>query len=62
MHHNPVQLLATLLHGVSERTYIACAAALFLICVILLYIYVSWLPAALIGIIALGIVLISLVE
>jgi|GEM_PF-6136284 len=62
MNHKPIQQVAEMAQLISERTYIALVAAIFLTCVILLYLYVSLFAAAVIGAITVGMLLIIRVE
>jgi len=62
MNHKPIQQVAEMAQLISERTYIALVAAIFLTCVILLYLYVSLFAAAVIGAITAGMLLIIRVE
>jgi hypothetical protein len=62
MSPKPIQQVAAMAQLISERTYIALVAAIFLTCVVLLYLYVSLFAATVIGAIAAGMLLISRVE
>jgi hypothetical protein len=62
MNHQPIQQVAEMAQRISERTYIALAAAIFLTCVVLLYLYVSLFAAAVIGAMTAGMLLIIRVE
>lgn len=62
MNHKPIQQVAEMAQQISERTYIALVAAIFLTCVVLLYLYVSLFAAAVIGAITAGMLLIIRVE
>lgn len=62
MNHKPIQQVAEMAQQISERTYIALVAAIFLTCVVLLYLYVSFFAAAVIGAITAGMLLIIRVE
>lgn len=62
MNHKPIQQVAEMAQQISERTYIALVAAIFLTCVFLLYLYVSLFAAAVIGAITAGMLLIIRVE
>jgi len=62
MNHKPIQQVAEMAQLISARTYIALVAAIFLTCVILLYLYVSLFAAAVIGAITAGMLLIIRVE
>ena len=62
MNHKPIQQVAEMAQQISERIYIALVAAIFLTCVVLLYLYVSLFAAAVIGAITAGMLLIIRVE
>ena len=62
MNPKPIQQVAEMAQQISERTYIALVAAIFLTCVVLLYLYVSLFAAAVIGAITAGMLLIIRVE
>jgi hypothetical protein len=61
MNNNQARPLATILHHVNEQTYIAFAAVIFLVCAVMLNVYVSFSAAAVIGVITAILLLISLV-
>lgn len=62
MNNNQARPLAAILHNINEQTYIAFAAAIFLVCAVMLNVYVSFSAAAVIGMITAILVLICLVE
>ena len=62
MNPKPIQQVTEMAQFIRERTYIALVAAIFLTCVVLLYLYVSFFAAAVIGAIAASMLLIIQVE
>lgn len=61
MNNNQARPLAEVMHNINEQTYIAFAAVIFLVCAVMLNVYVSFSAAAVIGMITVILLLISLV-